>query len=164
MRIRDFQLSDAQPVRDLALRCWRHTYADIYSGREIDEFIGSFYSDEVNAVTLRMMRDGTASYQVLILDDEVAGFQTASIADGAELRRLYVDPPLIGKGYGKALLLSAEAYFRSCMMGRYTVKVHERNSLGIGFYSRQGFLPVGREDSDLIYEKFLGQTGGPRPL
>jgi putative acetyltransferase len=77
---------------------------------------------------------------VAVVDGRVAGF---SGTGGGELHMLFVHNDFRGRGVGTALLREA--------LGRYpalTLDVNEQNPQAAGFYARQGFVVVGRSETD----------------
>ncbi|AIR03223.1 GCN5 family acetyltransferase [Cedecea neteri] len=85
------------------------------------------------------------------VDDEPAGFAMA-IAEEACLFAMFVLPQFEGLGLGKLLLKKAEAFL---FAQQPTIWLETAaNSRAASFYQRNGWLPVGEQDSeDIRFEK-----------
>jgi putative acetyltransferase len=81
-------------------------------------------------------------------DGNICGFCGVS---GSNLEMLFIDPPAMGMGAGKTLLLYAIHELLVCR-----VDVNEQNPKAIGFYEHFGFKTTGRSELD--------GTGKPYPL
>lgn len=68
-----------------------------------------------------------------------------------KIEMLFVDPPFIGKGIGKALVFHAIAEHGICR-----VDVNEQNPKALGFYQHCGFQVTGRSARD--------DQGNPYPI
>lgn len=92
--------------------------------------------------------------------DEIAGVACVALygdesAKGPVLwlRELAVTPARQGRGYGKALVLSALGYARARGARRAFLMADERNAGAISLYRAAGFLPGADEAQiDMIYE------------
>ncbi len=92
--------------------------------------------------------DAVRLYAVRDADNRILGFSGVS-DDSIEM--LFIRPEARGKGIGAALLNFAvtELHLRK-------VDVNEQNEQAVGFYSRMGFVVVGRSERD--------GTGKPYPI
>ncbi|MBO9625058.1 MAG: acetyltransferase [Microbacterium sp.] len=111
---------------------------DFLADADRDAIEARLQSDYFPAVTL----------SVAEIDGRPVGF--AGVHD-TSLEMLFVDATHRGGGIGTALLAHAID-----TQGVTTVDVNEQNVLAAGFYARQGFVVVGRSETD--------EAGRPYPL
>jgi GNAT superfamily N-acetyltransferase len=151
MKIENFTIDREVEVKKLALASWKNVYRDIFSEEEIQYRVDKFYSRKANEFIQSLIDIGVAEYKLLLDENEsVIGFYVATVDEGeAELRRIYLNPSMIGKGFGTKMLKEAEKYFYNV----YKVRVHKKNTLAIQFYLKSGFLKVGEEKEEDLMEK-----------
>lgn len=80
-------------------------------------------------------------------DGAVKGFVRL---DGAEIRKLFVEPVLQGQGIGAALLEYAVE-----KLGARSLWALEKNTRAIAFYARHGFFPTGKKKYEEDTSEFL---------
>jgi predicted N-acetyltransferase YhbS len=104
-----------------------------------DEWISS-WSDDLTYTASRFARE---TILVAELDEAIAGVVSISCherEDGAELEGLWVDPALIGRGVGRALLGAALGEARAAGADHMII-VSDPHA--VGFYERAGARQVG---------------------
>lgn len=96
---------------------------------------------------------------VAVVDGVLAGFYALrpwrdrpEVPEAAELDYLFIDPPFIGKGVGRALFEHAASLARA-MGYRTLVLISDPNAEG--FYSRMGAVTFGQSKSDIGTERWL---------
>lgn len=119
--IRDFETQDTETL----VAIWRRASAVAHPFLP-DVFI------EKEAENLRSVYLKFARTWVIEVEGTVTGF--ASVVEDA-LAGLFLDPPLHGRGFGRALVDRAVAE-----TGPLTVEVFERNAIGRRFYAAYGFV------------------------
>ncbi|MFK0291177.1 GNAT family N-acetyltransferase [Streptomyces sp. NPDC090442] len=82
----------------------------------------------------------------------------------AELLALYVAPPLIGTGVGRALLDAGTAGARARGFGALSLWVVRGNARAQRFYERAGFAPDGAERSEDVAGRRVPELRYRRPL
>lgn len=146
--IRPAREEDAVRVAEIRVFCYRLNFYPIFRSDE-------FYFRELtvpNAV--RELSDAGFPRGTLVYDDgAVKGFVTV---DGDEIRRLFVEPCLWGRGIGHALLTEAMA------KGGRRLWALEKNVRAIRFYERHGFRLTGRkkpvdDTEETLVEMALGK-------
>lgn len=106
-----------------------------------------FYFEELQ-VPARMEHFRSCLHQLWVYDDGVVkGFMQV---EGCELKKLFVEPVLQGKGIGAVLLEKAVEYLHV-----HTLWALEKNSRAIAFYQRQGFWPTGERRPEEDTEEYL---------
>jgi len=84
-------------------------------------------------------------HEVRVLRDEAGrprGFYALGrVGDEATLEHLWLDPAMIGRGFGRVLYQDAIAHARALGASRLTI---ESDPFAEGFYRRMGAVPIGR--------------------
>lgn len=107
----------------------------------------SFGELQVVSVAEKYLADGAALGETFVYDDGIVrGFVQT---DGAEVKKLYVDTFFQGRGIGAALL-----EFAAERGGRWLWAL-EKNTRGISFYRRHGFLPTGERTPEEGTNEYL---------
>ncbi|WP_274918939.1 GNAT family N-acetyltransferase [Streptomyces sp. WZ-12] len=92
------------------------------------------------------------------------GGELSGRSPAAELLALYVAPPLIGTGVGRALLAAGTARARARGFGALSLWVVRGNARAQRFYERAGFAPDGAERSDDVAGWRVPELRYRRPL
>ena len=93
----------------------------------------------------------------------VAGDWQRSDRDAVEILRFYLDPSIIGGGFGRKLMESCVGLCTEFGFSTVWLGVWEQNSNAIGFYRRMGFEKTGEksfvlgtdQQSDWVMERQL---------
>jgi len=158
IRYRNFQISDSEMVKNVALESWKYTYNKIYSFQFIQNFIDENYFPSKLAIFIPKIKQKEIFFKVAAINSQIVGFcQIGDRSQGMELCRIYLLPDYIGKGIGKALLTLGEEFIKSKENREYFCYVHEKNQFGRNFYIRNGFihLPYKDKDDEWYMEKKL---------
>ena len=126
--------SDLPALADLAQRSWLDAFGSSVSEESAAEEAAS-RSETYFASAL-----AESSVLVAELDGVLAGYVQF---DDAELRRLYVETALHGRGVGRALLAAALAHPRLTRAPRIHLQVWERNERAVRLYEAAGFRRAG---------------------
>ncbi|MCX5636356.1 MAG: GNAT family N-acetyltransferase [Planctomycetota bacterium] len=130
IKVRDFELSDLEYVKDLVKRTINICYRDVYC-KEIVDFFDMFHWD---GNILKTARDG---YIVVVeVQGKIVG--TGSIIGGAILR-VFVDPAYQKQGLGRMIMNKLE--MRATANGVETVQLRALANAK-KFYESLGYLTV----------------------
>ena len=132
--VRPARPSDVAAIAGLAQRSWLDAFGTSVSAETAAEEAAS-RSPEYFAAALERH-----SILVAELDGELAGYVEF---DDSELRRLYVETALHGRGVGRALLEAALAHPRLAGASRVRLQVWERNERAVRMYEAAGFRRCG---------------------
>ena len=75
-----------------------------------------------------------------------------------QLFRIYLDPEILGIGFGKMLLEKVEQYIKEEKQDQYIVGVHEKNVIGRRFYEKNDFILISKisdAEGEIYYKKQL---------
>jgi ribosomal protein S18 acetylase RimI-like enzyme len=156
---RRFTADDAEGVFAAACESWHATYAHILPRQFIDGFLANHYGPEKLRTFARPTARGECFFHVAEDKGEIIGFCHIGFRTaGAELYRIYLRPPYLGRGIGAHLLELGEAWLRAAKVDVYSCYVHKSNELGKRFYLRQGFAhrPERDRGDEWYMEKRLG--------
>jgi len=124
----------------LALKCWLFTYKQIYSEKQIKKIVDQWYSEKIHKEVIDCMHKGSAIAKVIELNNEIIGLASALISDNsAELKRIYIDPDHLHKGFGSKLLTLIEKDLKKKGFYKYYCYVHKKNHIGHNFYKKKNF-------------------------
>jgi ribosomal-protein-alanine N-acetyltransferase len=99
-----------------------------------------------SATSLALAQQQAASFDVAVLDGQLAGFQFSTRSPrGAHLARMTVHPAHQGRGIGAALLAEAISQYRAEGLRRVTLNTQVDNVASKRLYGRFGFRPSGEE-------------------
>lgn len=163
MIIRKVLDEEVNIIRDLALRIFPHTYANILSDAQLQYMLNKMYSPSSLARQI-------ANQHVFLLAEEkgvylgYASYELDCNNSGkSKLHKLYILPQTQGKGIGKLLLAEVERAAKEAQ-SKYLFLNVNRNNKAREFYERLGFYVAGQEDiyigngylmEDFIMEKSL---------
>ena len=147
--LRTAGVEDAATITDLGRRTFAATFSGENDPGQIKAYMEEAFSSEQ---ILSELNEPDSSYLLVMDGERIAGYgkikpgkrpQCVNGVDAAELERIYVDGPWLGKGAGeyllKALLAKAkDSGYRSVWLG-----VWEHNPRAIRFYEKYGFAVVG---------------------
>jgi ribosomal protein S18 acetylase RimI-like enzyme len=147
MRIRAAEPGDVRALSALATRTWSEAFGSSVSPEDEAAELASGRSDAYFAAAL-------GEQTILVADDDGALVGYVQLSDvhipevdvrtgDQELRRLYVDTALQGRGLGPELLEAALDHPRLAAAARVFLQVWERNERAVALYERYGFRVVG---------------------
>ena len=140
MHIRPAAPADLPRIAEIEVFNYRLYFYPIFRSDE-------FYFDEMTVQNLMPLRADFIP-DILVYDDGVVkGFLHYG---GDEVRRLYVEPVLQGRGIGAALLDYAVSE-----LGVTRLWALEKNARAIAFYARHGFHPNGERKLEEDTEEYL---------
>ena len=117
-------------------------------------FANVTHSDQREAQIVDLLRQEDALVVSLVAerDGDLLGHVAASpvtLSDGSRrwfgIGPVSVLPDCQGEGIGSAMLVQLKDELRRLNVRRIDLGVHVRNQPAIGFYAKNGFLPVGEE-------------------
>lgn len=143
-QVRPAERGDADELARVHLSSWRWAYRGLLP----DGYLGSLREDELAARWWRRLAAPDSDDAILVLEHEgvVSGFVTFGplredptwLGHAAEINMLYLDPRVVGKGFGAELLRGA---FDDLERGRchwVVVWVLSKNQRARSFYERAG--------------------------
>jgi N-acetylglutamate synthase-like GNAT family acetyltransferase len=130
MKIREFEKSDIGKVKDLIHRtidvCYKKDYCD-----EAIVFFKEWHCDE------HIFKDVRAGCMIVLEDDgKIVG--TGAVNDG-EIKRVFVEPALQGKGFGKLIMQKLEE--RAVLDGLDVVRL-DASLTSRKFYDLLGYITI----------------------
>ena len=146
MLIRTATAEDIPVIIALAEDTWLPTYVPIIGEVQVRYMLDRFYNP---GALLAQMKEG--QHFLLLLEHEApVGFASYSKNDGDayKLNKLYVQPYLQGKGYGKALLGAVISEAKALGAGELILNVNRYNTAK-AFYEREGFVVLREENIDI---------------
>ena len=111
MEIRRAKAVDARGIHEMHMRSIRKNRGSRYSAQEIEAWAGREYNE---ADRLRIIENDYVL--VLVNADEILGY--SHLSNDGELRALYLDATLIGRGFETALLALVEKEARTRGLSR----------------------------------------------
>jgi putative acetyltransferase len=87
---------------------------------------------------------GQGTFVVVYRNDEAIGCGALRILEPgtAELKRMYIAPPVRGTGLGRRLLEALEAEARALGVRRLVLETGTRQTAALALYRRAGFTPI----------------------
>lgn len=166
-QVRELQQDDLESVLALAMKSWNYTYKEIFTKSFIEAYVKRAYKKESLLKILNHTKLGYSKFFVLVEKEshDLAGYAQIGYDNywvtgkknlPLRLFRIYLDPELLGKGLGKTLLEKVEEFVRQEGQQRYIVGVHEKNTIGLRFYEKRGFVPITKEsgaEGEIYFEK-----------
>lgn len=170
--IRAATTADADRLSEFAER----VFDDVF-GPQNDEGDMASYLNEAFSPEIQRQEIATPGAIVLIDEDpstkRITGYLHIAPAPApecvrgdapAELKRLYVDPPLHGRGIGRQLLDEGIARAKNAGTKTLWLGVWENNTKAQAFYTREGFARVGEHpfvlgsdtQTDWIMQRSIG--------
>jgi ribosomal protein S18 acetylase RimI-like enzyme len=167
--VRRATTADAALLADLAARTFYDTFADSNTPEDMERFLSSTYSEEIQR---KEIEDPSLTTLLVESDGAPAGFaqikagKTPACVKGSspiEIKRFYVDKAFHGRGVAQELMGEAEEVGRAAGAKTIWLGVWEHNDRAIAFYRKIGFVPVGSQpflvgtdlQTDLVLERPL---------
>lgn len=148
MFIRPATAADLARIAEIEVFNYRLNFYPIFRSDE-------FYFDELTVPALMQLRADFIPDMLVYDDGVVKGFLHFG---GKEVRKLFVEPALQGRGIGAALL---EYAIREKHVTHLWAL--EKNTRAIAFYRRYGFLPNGKRKPEEDTEEYLVQLERSTP-
>lgn len=154
--VRDPTDGDVARISELAQSTLTASYA--LSPQELDGIVEALFTedeidewmDQADVVTLVAEMDGPEG------DRTVAGVVEGTIdGDIGEIRWLFVDPELQGRGAGTALFETVQERLRERGVDRLRASTLEANTQGHQFFEASEFKQVGERDLSIGEEEFV---------
>lgn len=167
--IRRAATEDAAALSELAARIFFDTFVPYNTPEDMDAFLASSYTE---ARQRSEIADPSITTLLATCDGALAGYAQVQEGDAPacvtgpapiQLKRLYVDKSLHGKGVAQRLMDEVENVARQRGARTLWLGVWEQNDRALAFYGKYGFRPVGEEDfhvgvdrqTDLVLERAL---------
>lgn len=132
-------LKDLQIIREIALKTWPHTFADILSENQIDYMLDLLYA--IPSLENQVNTKGH-KFLIALYENAPIGFASYELnynnSSSAKLHKLYFLPATQGRGYGKAMLEELRSIAREQHQSSIILNVNKYNK-AIQFYEYQGF-------------------------
>lgn len=131
----------------------RRTFSDAFAADNTEENMQAFLDSAFSEEKLKQELSETESeFYLARQKNSFIGYLKVNFglaqtelkeSNGMEIERIYVLKEFIGKGLGRALLEKALAIAKSRKAEYLWLGVWEKNSRAIGFYQKNGFIPIG---------------------
>ena len=153
--LKQIPLSDADTLRELAIRSYRAAYAGQLRPDEIQARIEKNHRSEDFAELLQNKQHSLwGLYQkaklVAYLELSNKKSETDSLREYLHLCRIYVEPTLKGQGLAKTLMQKAEDEARTHKRQGLWLHCFDQNTEALDFYRRGGFRIVGRDPFTIL--------------
>jgi ribosomal protein S18 acetylase RimI-like enzyme len=171
MILRDAQPEDAPDLADLGSKAFCAAFAHLYRAEDLEAFLTASHSpaktaaeiaDPAMRIQLALDEDGALlGFCKLVL---ACGWPEHARADSAiELKQLYTDPALTGRGTGAALMDWALAETAARGADEIQLSVWSENLGAQRFYARYGFTKMAdihfmvgnQRDEEFLFAKLL---------
>lgn len=141
-------LSDAAAIAEVHVRGWRWAYRDLLPA---DYLAGLSVGRRQDRWAKELSAPSPTRTRVALVDGRVCGFASAGPCrdpdlrgtDAWELYAIYLDPTVVGRGIGRALLAASLGDVPP-EVSLVSLWVLEGNSSAQAFYRAAGFTPDGR--------------------
>ncbi|EKB50902.1 GNAT family N-acetyltransferase [Cecembia lonarensis] len=150
IRITQANLSELQKVREIALKTWPQTFANILTQEQIDYMLEWMY--QLEALEQQVLEKG----HVFLLANEgekSLGFCAyelhAKDSSKTKIHKIYILPETQGKGVGKKLIQEVAQTAQKNGDTHLFLNVNKYNQTAIDFYSKIGFYEDFREVIDI---------------
>lgn len=167
--VRRATTADAALLAEVAARTFYDTFADSNTPEDMEKFLSSTYSEEIQR---KEIEDASMTTLLAECDGTVAGFAQIKMAKAPncvkgpspiEIKRFYVEKSFHGRGVAQELMRTAEEIARAAGAKTIWLGVWEHNDRAIAFYRKIGFFPVGNQpflvgtdlQTDLVLERPL---------
>lgn len=141
--------ADANALADLGRRAFVAKFGHLYSAENLARFLDDTHSQ---AKVLKELADAAMRIAVIEQDGALASFckiiRTSTLpvhtdaVSPMELKQLYTDPDLIGRGHGARLMEWAQAQAQGWAADEMQLSVYADNPGAQAFYRRFGFEKV----------------------
>lgn len=152
VRIRRCDLSDLDPLRNIAFQTFDDTFRRLNNASSFDEYLGASFSRAKLEAELKNPR---STFFFLFNDDVLAGYMKINQGDAQtdlrdpdalEIERIYVTKDFQGLGLGKALIGKAMEIARLTKKRTVWLGVWDKNGNAIAFFKKMGFTRAGTHD------------------
>ncbi len=167
--VRSATPADAAMLAELAARTFYDTFADSNTSEDMQTFLTSTYSEEIQR---KEIEDASLTTLLAECDGTLAGFAQIKMGKApdcvkgpspSEIKRFYVEKTFHGRGVAQELMRAAEAIARDAGAKTIWLGVWEHNDRAIAFYRKIGFFEVGNQpflvgtdlQTDLVLERPL---------
>ena len=144
--IRDARPAEAARLSQLMRELFLASYRHCSTPRNVATFLEATYQEALQRAELE---DPTIETVVVEAGDDWLGFAQlrfgkpapdgVTLANGAELGRIYLGPPAQGRGIGSALLRELEARTRARGRDGLWLNAWQEAPQAVAFYRREGF-------------------------
>ena len=150
MEIRPALASEAPALAALAARLFRSTYADQIPLKDMETYIASAFTAEIQAQEIAA--EG-AAVLVAVREGDLAAYAQLRTApppmagadpEALEIARFYLDPLLHGTGFASTLMGACLDWARRRGQRNAWLQVWEVNRRALGFYAKEGFQDAGQ--------------------
>ncbi len=172
LRIRPGGASDGAAIAAVQRRSWRVSYRGLISDRFLDgldfSYLGAYWCGRA-AVSPgprhRLLVAGRPGEVHGVVDTGPSREADAAAADGwGEVRSLYLDPTVIGRGLGSVLLQAAEGQLRDAGFASALLWVVDGNGPARRFYERHGWEADGATKRTPVADEVLAEVRYGRRL
>ena len=140
---------DIDALADLGRRAFVATFGHLYSAANLAAFLADSHSP---AKVARELADPGTTVAVIETDDAIAAFckvvRTSTLPRRSdarapfELKQLYTDPDLVGRGLGSSLMTWALDQARAAGADEMQLSVYADNPEAQRFYARYGLVKI----------------------
>jgi ribosomal protein S18 acetylase RimI-like enzyme len=171
MMLRDATAQDAPALAALGRRAFCASFAHLYCAEDLNTFLEASHTEA--KVVAEVVDPGMRVRLALDEDGQLLGFCKLVMASGwpehartsrvIELKQLYTDPAVTGRGIGAALMDWAVVEAIAFGAGEIQLSVYSENPGAQRFYARYGFAKVAdihfmvgnQRDEEYLFAKVL---------
>ncbi|MCJ2181552.1 GNAT family N-acetyltransferase [Novosphingobium sp. 1949] len=149
MDLREANANDAAALADLGQRSFVAKFGHLYTPRDLADFLADSHGEARVAAEIA---DPKIPVMLACEGERIVGFCKLKLACGwpdvarggnvIELKQLYTDPDVIGRGIGGKLMAWALDYARTQGADEIQLSVYSDNPDAQRFYARHGFAKV----------------------
>ncbi len=157
METRHAEVADARQIAEIHVASWKVAYRELLPASDLDQLEVSQFESWRGRRIEAMDRSNSAT--LVVLDDgKIVGFvdvgptrdEHLDAREVAELYAIYLDPERWGSGYGRTLIVAAEAAMAELGFGSAMLWVLEENSRARAFYESAGWESDGGRQQERI--------------
>ncbi|ELA9085447.1 GNAT family N-acetyltransferase [Vibrio alginolyticus] len=151
-QIRKALLDDVEQIADIHVSSWAYAY----NGLMPQSFIESHTLEKRQKLWLNIIERNLAEVFVADCDDKLVGFlcfgqpKTLKGTKVYELSSIYIAPVKIGAGVGQSLYDECERILRVLEAEKVLLWVLDTNKRALNFYTKQGFVPTGKNSIERV--------------
>ncbi len=167
MILRPATLDDVEPLARLGKTSFVAKFGHLYGAEDLNAFLDETFSNRALAAELA---DPDRAYQLAEIDGALAGYCKIGVGSSyaqhstgqhlCEIKQLYTDPGLTGRGIGAQLMKWALAELRYRGADTILLTVFSENHGAQHFYERFGFAKIAdihfwvgnHRDDEFLYE------------
>ncbi len=152
LKIRHASSEDVETLAALGASTFRDAYGDKTDAAEMEDYVVANFTPDCLAAQLA---DESSMFLLAHVGEQPVGYAKLSVglapecvrgASPVELSRLYLDPRVIGRGHGAALMRACLAEAERLGAETMWLGVWERNERARRFYFKWGFRDVGTHE------------------